>query len=275
MYSTETVCRELPFSQYRTQMFQRTDVGMTRKSSEVINHVGASQSNMSSDRRYQRKHRRSSNEEACSAKRRKVMGEVVRLSCQTPWQQDGNAWVLEASHTPQQALQLDSNPHNSTMPELRGACYKPIVQESEVTSMEVEARDCTEQLEAAHWQLQEIEERITLEDDDEDDFELEPAERRPILVMSDSLKEGLQNGIGDIIPQTIVQSVNQSCMELVLWRPLKILPKTLNDSMQRLKHQSAYSSKELLVKSTDTEVQQKGGYNNLRPQTSPEEDMEL
>ncbi|KAM8866269.1 coiled-coil domain-containing protein 117 isoform 1-T3 [Synchiropus picturatus] len=62
--------------------------------------------------------------------------------------------------------------------------------------------------------------RITLEDDDEDpDLEVEPAPRRPVLVLSDSLKEGLQRGMGDILPHTVAQSVSHSCMELVLWRP--------------------------------------------------------
>lgn len=50
--------------------------------------------------------------------------------------------------------------------------------------------------------------RITLEDDDEDDdLDVEPAPRRPVLVMSDSLKEGLQRGISDILPHTVAQSV--------------------------------------------------------------------
>lgn len=50
--------------------------------------------------------------------------------------------------------------------------------------------------------------RITLEDDDEDeDLGAEPAPRRPVLVMSDSLKEGLQRGITDILPHTVAQSV--------------------------------------------------------------------
>lgn len=99
--------------------------------------------------------------------------------------------------------------------------------------------------------------RITLEDDDEDeDLDVEPAPRRPVLVISDSLKEGLQRGISDILPHTVAQSVyvilillleclmlnelirnmtcftsesflmsfffsprSHSCMELVLWRP--------------------------------------------------------
>lgn len=50
--------------------------------------------------------------------------------------------------------------------------------------------------------------RITLEDDDEDeDLDVEPAPRRPVLVISDSLKEGLQRGISDILPHTVAQSV--------------------------------------------------------------------
>lgn len=77
------------------------------------------------------------------------------------------------------------------------------------------------EIEAAQRRLQEIEDRITLEDDDEDeDLDLEPAPRRPVLVISDSLKEGLQRGISDILPHTVAQSVSHSCMELVLWRPL-------------------------------------------------------
>lgn len=50
--------------------------------------------------------------------------------------------------------------------------------------------------------------RITLEDDVEDeDLGVEPAPRRPVLVISDSLKEGLQRGITDILPHTVAQSV--------------------------------------------------------------------
>ena len=50
--------------------------------------------------------------------------------------------------------------------------------------------------------------RITLEDDDEDeDLDIEPTQRRPVLVISDSLKEGLQRGISDILPHKVAQSV--------------------------------------------------------------------
>lgn len=50
--------------------------------------------------------------------------------------------------------------------------------------------------------------RITLEDDDEDEgLDVESTPRRPVLVISDSLKEGLQRGISDILPHTVAQSV--------------------------------------------------------------------
>lgn len=50
--------------------------------------------------------------------------------------------------------------------------------------------------------------RITLEDDDDDEgLDIESAPRRPVLVISDSLKEGLQRGISDILPHTVAQSV--------------------------------------------------------------------
>lgn len=49
--------------------------------------------------------------------------------------------------------------------------------------------------------------RITLEDDSDEELDVEPAQRRPVLVMSDSLREGLQRGIGDIIPHTVAQSM--------------------------------------------------------------------
>lgn len=49
--------------------------------------------------------------------------------------------------------------------------------------------------------------RITLEDDSDEDLDVEPAQRRPVLVLSDSLRDGLQRGIGDILPHTVAQSV--------------------------------------------------------------------
>ncbi|KAM7391991.1 hypothetical protein PAMP_022635 [Pampus punctatissimus] len=111
----------------------------------------------------------------------------------------------QASHTLPQPC---PPPQNLTLLQPSSALSRP---ETENSCMEIEA---------AQRKLQEIENRITLEDDDEDeDLDVEPAPRRPVLVISDSLKEGLQRGISDILPHTVAQSVSHSCMELVLWRP--------------------------------------------------------
>lgn len=45
------------------------------------------------------------------------------------------------------------------------------------------------------------------DDSDEEELDVEPAQRRPVLVMSDSLREGLQRGIDDILPHMVAQSV--------------------------------------------------------------------
>lgn len=95
------------------------------------------------------------------------------------------------------------------------------------------------EVESAQKRLQEIEDRITLEDDDDDeDLDAEPTPKRPVLVMSDSLREGLQRGISDILPHRVAQSVSHSCMELVVWRPPEdVVSRRLKDSLQRQRKQ--------------------------------------
>ncbi|XP_055017703.1 coiled-coil domain-containing protein 117 isoform X4 [Boleophthalmus pectinirostris] len=96
---------------------------------------------------------------------------------------------------------------------------------------------------------------ITLEDDSDSELEVEVCPRRPVLVLSDSLKEGLQRGLSDILPHTVAQSVfnldfnsepgnpkerlmSHSCMELVLWRPPEDpLSHRLKESLQRQRRQ--------------------------------------
>ncbi len=55
------------------------------------------------------------------------------------------------------------------------------------------------------------------DDSDEEELDVEPAQRRPVLVMSDSLREGLQRGIGDILPQTVAQSVCVSYFQVSIY----------------------------------------------------------
>nr|XP_020511350.1 coiled-coil domain-containing protein 117 isoform X1 [Labrus bergylta] len=169
-----------------------------------------------------RKHRRRSDDEGCSAKRRRLMFEAeldISENSNTSNQHDwpaANSFSHPSTQQTSPALpQPGPEPQNvtlsqpSTLPRSDSAEARP---ETENSCMEVEA---------AQRRLREIEDRITLEDDDEDeDLDVEPAPRRPMLVISDSLKEGLQRGISDILPHTVAQSVSHSCMELVLWRPL-------------------------------------------------------
>uniref|UniRef100_UPI0037E7B2E2 coiled-coil domain-containing protein 117 isoform X2 n=1 Tax=Semicossyphus pulcher TaxID=241346 RepID=UPI0037E7B2E2 len=169
-----------------------------------------------------RKHRRRSDDEGCSAKRRRLMFEAEsdisensNTSTRHDWPTANSCPPLSAQQAspalpqPCPAPQPLTLSQSLTLPQTDSALARP---ETESSCMEIEA---------AQRKLQEIEDRITLEDDDEDeDLDVEPAPRRPVLVISDSLKEGLQRGISDILPHTVAQSVSHSCMELVLWRPL-------------------------------------------------------
>ncbi|XP_034548027.1 coiled-coil domain-containing protein 117 isoform X1 [Notolabrus celidotus] len=163
-----------------------------------------------------RKHRRRSDDEGCSAKRRRLMCEAELAISDNSDNSNRRDWPTASSCPPLSAQQASPvppqpcpAPQTLTLAPLDSASARP---EADSSCMEIEA---------AQRRLQEIEDRITLEDDDEDeDLDLEPAPRRPVLVISDSLKEGLQRGISDILPHTVAQSVSHSCMELVLWRPL-------------------------------------------------------
>ncbi|KAM6944264.1 coiled-coil domain-containing protein 117 isoform 1-T1 [Lycodopsis pacificus] len=169
----------------------------------------ATLSNNSWETRSLRKHRRRVEDEGCTAKRRRLMFEAEVDVPENSNTRPRHDWPPADSCPPAPALPQPcpaSQPSSDTQPS------------SALPRSEVES-SCME-IEAAQRKLQEIEDRITLEDDDEDeDLDLEPAPRRPVLVMSDSLKEGLQRGISDILPHTVAQSVSHSCMELVLWRP--------------------------------------------------------
>lgn len=151
-----------------------------------------------------RKNRRRGDDEVCSAKRRRLM------------QTEGEPWDSCAPHPSAEGPSTDScssvgpPPAPGPLP-----THKPSAQPTPDTHSA-----CME-VEAAQRRLREIEDRITLEDDSDSDLDLEveACPRRPVLVLSDSLKEGLQRGLSDILPHTVAQSVSHSCMELVLWRP--------------------------------------------------------
>ncbi|XP_037536331.1 coiled-coil domain-containing protein 117 isoform X2 [Nematolebias whitei] len=166
-----------------------------------------------------RKHKRLG-DEGCSAKKRRLMPQVeVDLS--------GNSCPsLSAQQVSLAPPQSCSTPQNFILPQ----------PSSSLSQLDTES-SCMD-VEAAQRKLQEIEDRITLEDDEDEDLDVEPAPRRPVLVMSDSLKEGLQCGISDILPQTVAQSVSHSGMELVLWRPPEDpFCQKLRDSLQKQRKQ--------------------------------------
>ncbi|XP_072244027.1 coiled-coil domain-containing protein 117 isoform X1 [Leuresthes tenuis] len=173
----------------------------------------ATSSNNSWETRCHRKHKRRIDDEACSAKKRRLMSEAEVDISETSstghdWPKRDSSPALSAQQDVLAPPQPFSVPQSFTVPQPSSALPQP---ETESSCMEIEA---------AQRKLQEIEDRITLEDDDEDeDLDVEPAQRRPVLVISDSLKEGLQRGISDILPHTVTQSVSHSGMELVLWRP--------------------------------------------------------
>uniref|UniRef100_A0A3B5MUS4 Uncharacterized protein n=1 Tax=Xiphophorus couchianus TaxID=32473 RepID=A0A3B5MUS4_9TELE len=162
-----------------------------------------------------RKHRRL--DDGCSAKKRRLMPEtevdILVNTCPT----------LSAQQVPLPPPPQPCSAHQS-LTLLQPSSVQPRA-EMEIPCMEIEA---------AHRKLQEIED-IILEDDDED-LDVEPVPRRPVLVISDSLKEGLQRGISDILPQTVAQS--PSGMELVLWRPPEDpFCQRLKDSLQKQRKQ--------------------------------------
>ncbi|XP_029916504.1 coiled-coil domain-containing protein 117 isoform X2 [Myripristis murdjan] len=186
------------------------------------------------ERRCLRKHRRRTNDEGCSAKRRRLMVEADSDILENSSSNIGRDWPPASSCPPLSTQQASPAPPQP--------CLAPQDSHSSQSSATVsrpETEDSCMEIEAAQRRLQEIEDRITLEDDDEDeDLGVEPAQRRPVLVMSDSLREGLQRGISDILPHTVAQSVSHSCMELVVWRPPEdALSRRLKDSLQRQRKQ--------------------------------------
>ncbi|XP_060763450.1 coiled-coil domain-containing protein 117 [Neoarius graeffei] len=196
------------------------------KTSSSFHLPGSSMTNSSWERRCLRKHRRRTDDEGCSAKRQKMMDEGESDPLEDARSRPDPEWLAECATVGSPTVQ-----HCGT-----SAPPSPNTQynRSPLPAVRVETEGSCMEVEAAQRKLQEIENRITLEDDSDEDLDVEPPQRRPVLVLSDSLREGLQRGIADILPHTVAQSVSRSCMELVLWRPLEDpFTQQLKDSLQR------------------------------------------
>ncbi|XP_076846051.1 coiled-coil domain-containing protein 117 [Brachyhypopomus gauderio] len=187
------------------------NVGVSAPPSGSHHLPGSAMTNPSWERRCQRKHRRT-DAEGCNAKRQKLM-EVVgsEYACTKPH----HAWSVEDV-----SCSTSAQPSPAALVPGRGAQDVGVAfPATPLAPPRLENEGCCMEVEAAQRKLQEIEDRITLEDDSDEDLDVEPMHRKPVLVLSDSLREGLQRGLGDILPHTVAQSVSRSCMELVLWRP--------------------------------------------------------
>ncbi|XP_048098932.1 coiled-coil domain-containing protein 117 isoform X1 [Alosa alosa] len=276
-----------PFSPHR----HIPDLTVSKDSTSATCHFSGADSriNTSWERRCLRKHRRRADDEACSPKRRRLTGEEPVEDPKSHWSLHCSAAAAVASVDPTPAL---------PQPDLRGRRVG-LVTPSAPTPLPpaTDADGSCMEVEAAQRRLQEIEERITLEDDDdEEDLDVEPAQRRPVLVLSDSLKAGLQRGIGDILPHNVAESVrSHSCMQLVVWRPPEdALARRLKDSLQRQrKQQQQFASRQSTSTATSgsagapatpppqghlrdfSEGALSPGYGSSAAQESGEEDMEL
>ncbi|XP_041083197.1 coiled-coil domain-containing protein 117-like isoform X2 [Polyodon spathula] len=244
---------------------KHSDVGMVGQNFKTIKiNTVSSSPDVSCERRYQRKHKREHDEETATPRKRQATEEMVSASFQAPS-------FLPEGVAPQHCWgDLSANPQ------------QPAELEGQAAHMEVEGRESMKHWGAAHRRLQEIEDSIIVEDDDED---LETASTNssfPVLVMSDTLREGLKQGLGDVIPRKLAQSVNHSCMEMVIWRPPEdVLCSKQRESMERLRHSTGCSpvAEAPVLKDRDSELQQHLSqtpvYRDLSQHSCTEEDMEL
>ncbi|RXM94262.1 Coiled-coil domain-containing protein 117 [Acipenser ruthenus] len=233
---------------------------------QALNRLKPGEENVprSCERRYERKHKREHDEETAIPRKRQATAEMVSPSYQAPS-------FLPEGVAPQHCWgDLSASPQ------------EPAELEGQAAHMEVEGRESVKQWGAAHRRLQEIEDSIIVEDDDED-LETESTNSSfPVLVMSDTLREGLKQGLGDVIPRKIAQSLNHSCMEMVIWRPPEdVLCSKQRETMERLRHSTDSSpvAGAPVLKDRDSELQQHPAqtpvYRDLSHHSCTEEDMEL
>lgn len=89
----------------------------------------------------------------------------------------------------------------------------------QVSTEDMEEVAAESQSDAALRRIRDIESRLIVEDEEEEDGKNSRAGHLPTLIMSDILVEGFKKGLDESLTKRIVDSINRPSMELVLWKP--------------------------------------------------------
>ncbi|XP_077318212.1 coiled-coil domain-containing protein 117 [Lithobates pipiens] len=156
--------------------------------------------------RIRKKHRQDQDGFDYPSKRRRLCASPVLEGCQalTTYTEDASQPCWRPSHS--QVMPAAVAPSLS-------------IPASEMQTAPTEGMDETtveSQSDTALRRIQDIENRLVIEEDDEEQNE---NDRLPTLVMSDVLLESLKKGLDESLTRKIVDSMNRPSMELVLWKP--------------------------------------------------------
>uniref|UniRef100_UPI00398F6D86 coiled-coil domain-containing protein 117 n=1 Tax=Pristiophorus japonicus TaxID=55135 RepID=UPI00398F6D86 len=210
-----------------------------------------------------RKHKREQEEDDSPAQKKRVTEKMldclvtsVNISCSS-WPDNAYPQGNGVSDVASTSWQVESTSQEFRVAEKKEAC------------VEMKPDPSREGLE----KLREIENRLVPGDPEADGIEISDM---PVLVLSDSLQEELRNGLEQILPRKIMESLNRPCMELVLWRPPC---EPLSDKLAALtaqrqsKHRQPQCDPDVYNKSAKPDPSLMCGDMNLT--STSEEDMEL
>ncbi|KAM4050418.1 coiled-coil domain-containing protein 117 isoform 2-T2 [Anomaloglossus baeobatrachus] len=107
----------------------------------------------------------------------------------------------------------------SSHSQVKEADILPTVADQSTPTEDMEDVAVESQSDAVLRRIRDIESRLVVEDEDEDDVNDSRVGHLPTLVMSDVLVEGFKKGLDESLTKKIVASINRPSMELVLWKP--------------------------------------------------------